>query len=259
MTPSLDRAEVALRFAVALATPGDSNVPYSEWNHGEIVRVGFMFADAFAEESARRSFTALTPPVAPKSEAAKYVPKVGDVVRFVVYGATNGDGVVVAIQREGVASIRLFGESVHALTWGRYFKDLAYLRPATPAERAAAGLPSPEATRPTPWEPKPGDVFRFSYHSDDTYRVVRFDKGYIEAFEGVTGIGKGVLYEGDEHMVAAVVPVFVSPPPAPVEPAKGEAGRAEEYWRTHREGGGTDTDLRRFVQGWVARAATGGS
>lgn len=43
----LDRDELAARFAVALATPGDSNVPYSEWNHGEIVRVGFMFADAF--------------------------------------------------------------------------------------------------------------------------------------------------------------------------------------------------------------------
>lgn len=37
-----------------------------------------------------------------------------------------------------------------------------------------------------------------------------------------------------------------------------EAAAAEEWWRTHREGGGTDDDLGRFVQGWVARAALAG-
>ncbi len=29
---------------------------------------------------------------------------------------------------------------------------------------------------------------------------------------------------------------------------------AEEYWRTHKEGGGTDLELRRFCDGWLAHA-----
>ena len=254
--PSLDRAEVALRFAVALATPGDSNVPYSEWNHGEIVRVGFMFADAFAEESARRSFTALTPPVAhlsdcavngsparpcdcgdrplppvaPKSEAAKYEPRVGDVVRpkderecdaswrIVVGVKPTGEGrwYISTKQRDGAPNGADHCADSDNLGY-------AYLRPATPEERKAAGIvePSPEATRPThvritksasPSSFKDGDVLRVVGWLGDTPSVD------IDCHMG----GPYVLYDSKWE------PADAPKAPAPGEPAKGEA-RDEAY------------------------------
>ena len=325
MTPSLDRAEVALRFAVALATPGDTSLPATEWDHASIMRGAFMLADAFLAltppvagpcpgEDARDDAEArkriagrppivclcgstrfidtfqseygrLTdegnivlsvgrvvpqseqalgserkaaldalhlrkidlcdrvlvlnvggyvgpstrreiayahlarkpvdllypdagldgqPPVAPKSEAAKYAPRVGDVVR---YDDTNaGDEMIVSRIEGGITYWRYL--RVRGGTDISSFQPsaLRFIRPATPAERAAAGLPSPEATRPTL-----ADVERsaeaFANHKGD------IPHSPSDAWmDGWLARDRAVAHDGIAHSTNAA--------PAPVEPAK---------------------------------------
>ena len=155
------------------------------------------------------------PPVAPKSEAAKYEPRVGDVVR---YDDTNaGDEMIVSRIEGGITYWRYLRVRGGADISSFQPSALRFIRPATPAERAAAGLPSPEATRPThvritksasPSRFKDGDVLRVVGWLGDTPSVD------IDCHMG----GPYVLYDSKWE------PADAPKAPAPVEPAKGEAG-----------------------------------
>ena len=80
----------------------------------------------------------------PAASPAAYVPQVGDVVRFRIYGKNDpGTGVVTGVGADA-ATIVAFGEDpTNDKPWCRYFRDCVYARPATAAERTAAGLDAP--------------------------------------------------------------------------------------------------------------------
>ena len=164
--------------------------------------------DARDDAEARKRIAA---PVAPKSEAAKYEPRVGDVVR---YDDTNaGDEMIVSRIEGGITYWRYLRVRGGADISSFQPSALRFIRPATPAERAAAGLPSPEATRPThvritksasPSRFKDGDVLRVVGWLGDTPSVD------IDCHMG----GPYVLYDSKWE------PADAPKAPAPVEPAK---------------------------------------
>jgi len=93
----------------------------------------------------------------PAASPAAYVPKVGDKVRFNGEGTNVLEGVVISTgegELHPAVSIRAIGESLAEIPWRRlpYGNDAAsdfivYLRPATAAERVAAGLDAPAVDR----------------------------------------------------------------------------------------------------------------
>ncbi len=271
---TLDRADVALRFAVALATPGDTSLPATEWDHASIMRGAFMLADAFLAltppvaaavpldvERAIRFAAANSPgwplypgalrvfiddalacgrgeiseedgynlenraaevrasaaPVAPKSEAAKYEPRVGDVIEMEPYEERDAYVRVVVSPEEyvflldGKVDMRARFKGVSGLPM--------YLRPATPAERAAAGLPSPEATRPTHIRVVRRGKNAPAFVTEGA--VLKVDE-WDAAGDPWVGDGRW-CFCGHRDPAPSNTTWEPATPPAPVEPAKGEA------------------------------------
>jgi hypothetical protein len=144
---------LAARFAVA-----DYGAAMPTGGRGVVATNAVAMADALLAALASK-------PAAPPPAAAPvaYVPKVGDVVRV-------GDDALheYLITRDGAA----WGRELPVqdrFDVGNLIGPLTYLRPATPAERAAAGLsvePTPEAPdargEDARYVPKRGDVIRFS-------------------------------------------------------------------------------------------------
>lgn len=203
MTPSLSRAEVATR--LACADVQGSSLPLDKDRAVWAAQV-VATADAIA--------FALTSPVAPKSEAAKYEPRVGDVITF--QGSTCRAEYVVTAASGGIRV-----DCVHLATGDRTWLSniaepfnghLVYLRPATPAERAAAGLPSPEATRPT-WVKVTREIP--SWSGGD-----RIEAGTVLPVNQWGGDYAYVAHRGGGTFMLRPNEWEPATPPAPVEPAK---------------------------------------
>jgi hypothetical protein len=229
----VDRNEIALRFAVATAQA------QAMTNNGTIVKSEIMpnafdLADAFMDlaeridarpvksgpcpgEDARDDAEArkrIDTPVAPKSEAAKYEPRPGDLV---TWGSCTAVWRVEWVDSAGVHAS--FAEKRNYHTDSRYLapSECETLRLATDDEKDRAGLPSPEATRPT-WVKVIGDV---SYDSRAPRRVLRWQGG--RPIVGSVSAPGLPVSEWEPFCVPEDRWVACDQPPAPVEPAKGEA------------------------------------
>ena len=135
----IPRDELAARFAVPLIQEQCRALNGSGRVH-EVMPTAFALADAFNATSAL-------------AKSAKYEPKVGDVVSIwpwayeVVYTGLDND-------RHEIRGFVLVDYATRgerrATTWDSGFVKLAYLRPATPAERIAAGIDPAPASEATP-------------------------------------------------------------------------------------------------------------
>lgn len=150
------------------------------------------------------------PPVAPKSEAV-YVPKVGDVVRF-------KDSVALWVVDGRVPSNRYFTVGItDAVKGSRGCCDpheLTYVRESTDAEKRLAGLPSPEATRPTHVR------YVKAYHTMNA-TIAR----PVLRWNGANPVVRPSFHPGtlDDANELELLDGEWEPAPATVEPAKGEA------------------------------------
>ena len=216
----MDRHDVALRCYLAELTGSHANPAFDsdpkEWLYDAIASTAYKAADAFMDYAesidARPVKSGPSAPVAPKSEAAKWVPQVGDVVKnaaySIVFTGFRDDGGF-----NGWILSSTVGQAGRTGDWSDWqVKQFEYVRPATPSELAAAGLPSPEATRPT-W-------VRWTVASipGEARRLLRWVDGkpVVGRYNTRTGI--------DESKESGPIEpggwVACDPPPAPVEPAK---------------------------------------
>ena len=138
MTPGLDRDELAARLAVGAYAHAHE---YASDSRESIADAAVKMADAL--------LSALSPPasVAP----APYVPNAGDVVSLSIDTGCVRTRVAIS----GEEYVLLLGTASGGTFPFRNFglSKFTYLRPATPAEREAAGLPAtpaPEASHSSP-------------------------------------------------------------------------------------------------------------
>ena len=141
---ALDRDELAARCYLAIITPFEGCAPVEDFDYEVLSDTATKAADALLSRLAPAPSPSLAPSPSPAASPAPYVPRVGDVVGIdgvAEYGETrvvtkiDGDVFYVRLNTSGEMICR------HAMD----LSMLTYLRPATPAERAAAGLPVDEA------------------------------------------------------------------------------------------------------------------
>lgn len=145
----LDREELAARLAVALAGRSDqfSSISLADdavtATDALLARLAAPVADAAPRpEWVPNAGDEYVATVVSTASPAPYVPKVGDVVRHSSDGPSEW-GVVVCVFYDGAPKVA-YSRDLSAISPA---DGWTYIRPATPAERVAAGLDAPSVDR----------------------------------------------------------------------------------------------------------------